>query len=82
MRAKKGTPTGTNVFVLAKTFQHSIFAPLRADATAAPHLKRCLAAGLCEVDGNSLRLTPEGMRAIAENPIACKVSTSTTRRVI
>lgn len=38
----------------------------RVSSVDAPHIKRCVAAGLVEVDGSRARLTPAGREAIAD----------------
>lgn len=57
--------THTNLHVLARTFRTSEVVPARVDASAHPHLKRCIALGLARVDGDSLVLTDEGKARIA-----------------
>jgi hypothetical protein len=60
--------TGTNLFALTQlVVQHGgPEFPTRLDAVDAPHIKRCLAAGLVEVVGNRARLTPAGREAVAD----------------
>lgn len=60
--------TGTNLFALKQlvlTHGGPEF-PSRVPAVDAPHLKRCVAAGLIEVEGNRARLTPAGRVAVAD----------------
>jgi len=60
--------TGTNLFALKEmVVKHGgPEFPSRVEAVDAPHLKRCLAAGLIEVVGNRARLTPAGRVAVAD----------------
>jgi hypothetical protein len=59
--------TGTNLFALTQmVVEHGgPEFPSRVPAVDAPHLKRCLAAGLVEVVGSKARLTPAGREAVA-----------------
>ncbi len=61
---KKGAPTGLNLWVLKRFFGGELVRPNAMDATDAPHLRRCLKAGLCAVEGDSLTLTAEGREAV------------------
>jgi hypothetical protein len=60
--------TGTNLFALKEmVVEHGgPEFPSRVAAVHAPHLKRCLAAGLIEVVGNKVRLTAAGRVAVAD----------------
>jgi hypothetical protein len=60
--------TGTNLFALTKmVVEHGgPEFPSRVPAVDAPHLKRCLAAGLVEVVGGKARLTPTGRSAVVD----------------
>lgn len=60
--------TGTNLFALKDmVLEHGgPKFPSRVAAVHAPHLKRCLAAGLIEVVGNEARLTPAGRTSVAD----------------
>ena len=44
--------------------------PSRLDAVDAPHIKRCLAAGLVEVTGGKAHLTPAGRVAVADRLVS------------
>ena len=63
--------TGTNLFALTQmVVKHGgPEFPSRVDAVDAPHLKRCLAAGLIEVVGNKAQLTPAGRAAFGDRLI-------------
>ena len=61
---KKGQPTALNLWVLKEVFGACDEVPNRFPHTRIPHLKRCIAAGLCEAHGDSLRLTQAGKDAI------------------
>lgn len=67
-RAPKGAPTDTNLFALTElVLRHggrSHFSN-RVDGVDAPHIKRCLAAGLLEVIGRELVLTPRGTEIVS-----------------
>lgn len=65
MRAPKGTPTGLNLWVLARYFASADEVPNQIEATSVPHLRRCLKAGLIEVNraAGTLRLTDAGRAA-------------------
>jgi hypothetical protein len=60
--------TGTNLFALKEmVLDHGgPEFPSRVEAVHAPHLKRCLAAGLIEVVGAKARLTADGRAAVAD----------------
>jgi hypothetical protein len=66
-RPVKGTPTRTNIFCLVDLFKGADSVANRVDNLSAPHIRRCLAAGLCEVTdgGKSLTLTDAGRAAVA-----------------
>jgi hypothetical protein len=68
-RAPKGTPTRLNVWALGQVANGRRTFPNAFEATDAPHLRRCLAAGLLEVaaDRTSLRLTDAGVVAVNAN---------------
>lgn len=70
--AKPTYVTGTNLFALTKlVVEHGGRAfPNRLDAVDRPHIKRTLDAGLVEVRGNSLHLTPAGRTAVADEIIS------------
>lgn len=67
-RAPKGTPTGTNLFALGSLFPvgTDVIAN-RVESTSAPHIRRCMNAGLVvpSHDRASLLLTDEGRAALA-----------------
>jgi hypothetical protein len=66
-KTTKGTPTHTNLFVLRRWFAGRDEAPATGiPATSYPHLNRCRAAGLFEVDRarSVLVLTEAGRAAI------------------
>ena len=65
MRAPKGTPTRVNVYAMAQHFAGADRATNRVDAVSAPHLRRCIAAGLVRVEGRELVLTEAGQAARA-----------------
>jgi len=62
--------TDTNLFALKQmVVEHGgpeFPFPSRVPAVDAPHLRRCVAAGLVEVVGNRARLTSEGREAVAD----------------
>lgn len=60
--------TDTNLFALKSLVVQHVGPefPSRLPAVDAPHIKRCLAAGLVEVAGNKVRLTPGGRAAVAD----------------
>ncbi len=66
-RAPKGTPTGTNLYVLrTKTENGTKEIPARVDAVDVEHLRRCLRAGLLEqTPAGTFRITEAGLAAIA-----------------
>ena len=66
-RKPKGAPTSLNLWCLKQHFNGAAEAPSAVDATEAPHLRRCLRAGLCTVDRarGLLILTDAGAAAIA-----------------
>jgi hypothetical protein len=69
MRTPKGTPTGTNVFAMARLLvENKGYVPARIHAVSAPHLRRCFAAGLLvkREDGNFVP-TAAGWTAIEKN---------------
>ena len=69
-RAAKGAPTKLNLWVLAKLFPvgtDSIEAyVMRVDA---PHMRRCLEAGLVVSEAKRLTLTPAGRAALGRAPV-------------
>jgi len=67
-RPPKGTPTRTNIFAMVSMFDGANSVANRVDSVSAPHIRRCLAAGLVEVTdgGKTLTLTDAGRKAIAE----------------
>lgn len=60
--------TGTNLFALTQmVLKHGgPEFPARVSAVDAPHLKRCVAAGLIEVEGSRARLTSAGRDAVGD----------------
>jgi len=62
----RGTPTDTNIFALSEYFIGRDRSPNRIASVSVPHIRRCLDAGLCTVEGSELVLTPEGKKAIEE----------------
>ncbi len=66
----KGEPTGTNLWALADEVRKQGPVLRKFEATAVPHLKRCIAAGLLESTGEKIgrgfawQLTPKGAEAI------------------
>ncbi len=77
-RPPAGTPTGTNVFALRRLFQGypgpytkpepavQDRVPNRIESVSVPHIKRCLKAGLCRIEGQMLVLTDAGKEAIKD----------------
>lgn len=67
-RPPAGTPTGTNLFVLARTFEHADTVSDRFPATSIPHLRRLLAAGLIVGDAKAktISITAAGKVALRE----------------
>lgn len=62
--------TGTNLFALTQmVLKHGPEFSARVASVDAPHLKRCLAAGLIEVEGARARLTSAGRVAVADEII-------------
>jgi hypothetical protein len=66
-RAPKGTPTSLNVWAMARHFAGAARAPRLMPPTDIPHLRRCLVAGLCVVEGEEIVLTDAGREAIARS---------------
>lgn len=68
-RAKKGTPTSLNLWSLAQHFGMSVTATNKVEPTSAPHIRRCLKAGLVTVsaDKKSLVLTDAGLVAMVSH---------------
>lgn len=70
LAAAKGATfvTHTNLFALTEmVLQYGPNdIPRRVPAVDAPHLKRCVMAGLLEEHGGSMRLTPEGRTRVAD----------------
>lgn len=64
MRPPKGTPTDLNLSVLADVFADGPEAANQIAPTDAPHLRRCIKAGLVTVAGRTLRLTDSGRDAL------------------
>lgn len=62
---RKGDPTDINMYVLSEYFGPNERIPNQMEATAAPHLRRCLKAGLLVPEGKELVLTPAGVEALA-----------------
>jgi len=61
--------TSTNLFALKEmVLKHGTEFPRRVDAVDAPHLKRCVAAGLVEVNGTA-KLTAAGREHVADELI-------------
>ena len=60
----KGTPTDLNISVLAEAAAGRLDFPNATPAASAPHLRRCLKAGLVEVAGRTLHITTAGVAAI------------------
>lgn len=59
--------TKLNLLVLAQTFPTDARqVPARAPRTDAPHLRRCLVAGLIEVRGGFITLTDAGAKALGK----------------
>lgn len=64
-RAPKGTPTALNISALGKMAMGRREFPNQIASTDAPHLRRCLKAGLLEVvDRSTLRVTDAGVAAV------------------
>lgn len=65
-RKPAGTPTETNLFVLREaTADGTRDVPASVPSVDAPHLRRCLAAGLlAPTEGRALRLTDAGRVAL------------------
>jgi len=72
-RPPKGTPTGTNLFVLGELAARIDLGEthLRVAPGTIPHARRCIAAGLLHIapDG-TVTVTPEGRRVLATDPSA------------
>jgi hypothetical protein len=64
-RPPKGTPTDLNLWVLDRLFGDRTRVSNQVEPTSAPHLRRCLRAGLLDVDGAELVLTDAGIAALA-----------------
>lgn len=64
--APKGTPTDLNLWVLNEVFKHAPRVPNQLKPTNVPHIRRCLKAGLLEVQGRELVLTLKGAEALVE----------------
>lgn len=64
----KGGATGTNVFALRDMFRKGEVdrVPNRIASVDAPHIRRCIGAGLARVEGTELVLTDAGKKAIAD----------------
>lgn len=62
----KGTPTHTNIYCLVGAMGLNDRASARVPSTDAPHIRRCIKAGLAEVIGQELILTDAGKTACAE----------------
>lgn len=67
MRPPKGTPTDLNVWVLSQVFGDKDRVPNQLEAPDVTHMRRCLRAGLCDVSGKDLVLTPAGRARIKES---------------
>lgn len=63
-RSPKGLPTALNLRVLRETFKGRPRISNNVEPTATEHLRRCLRAGLVEVDGSDLVLTFIGVVAV------------------
>jgi hypothetical protein len=64
MTRPKGTPTHTNLYALASIAAGRERFSRRIARVDAPHVRRCIAAGLLEIDGADLVLTPAGIAAV------------------
>lgn len=64
MKRAKGTPTPLNLFALADVFGTTTSVTNAVRASHVTHVRRCLKAGLLEVSGNFLNLTPKGIAAL------------------
>lgn len=64
MSGTKGTPTDLNLSVLRWHFGTADEAPNAIERVSAPHMRRCLKAGLFEVRGRVLVLTDAGRKAL------------------
>ena len=65
MEKKPVKATQLNVWVLAHTFKNTERVSGRVSSVDAPHLRRCLQAGLMSAEGNELVLTEAGKAALA-----------------
>lgn len=63
-RPPKGTPTSLNLSALADLFGTATSVPNAVTAVDAPHIRRCLKAGLVTGTRQALTLTPEGVEAV------------------
>jgi len=66
MARTKGTTTSLNLWVLAQVFGPETSVPNQLAPTDAPHIRRCLKAGLLTADRTTLTLTRGGRKALAE----------------
>lgn len=62
--APKGTPTDLNIYVLREVFGGQLEVSNQLKPTNVPHMRRCLEAGLVEVDGKKLLLTAAGQAVL------------------
>ena len=65
-RAPKGTPTELNLWVMRGFFAGKTRARNQISPPSVPHLRRCLKAGLIEVEGTELVLTLAGVEAMTD----------------
>lgn len=68
-RAAKGVPTALNIFALASVVAENGIAadrtfPNGIAVVDAPHIRRCIKAGLVETTGRALKLTDAGVDAV------------------
>lgn len=62
--ASGSTVTALNLSALRAVFGSARFVANRVERVNAPHIRRCLATGLCRVEGTVLQLTEAGEKAL------------------
>lgn len=58
------TPTGTNIFTMARHLRADGTIPARVPSTDHRHLVRCIDGGLLEVQGKTITITEAGIEAL------------------
>lgn len=61
---KKVKPTSLNLWVMGQIFKDADEVPNQFTPNRLNHLRRLVSAGLVEIGGSTLRLTPEGRAAM------------------